>query len=446
MPKRILFEGKMHEFPDDFSDNDIQSALGSEHPRMPAPSPQGLANLALAKSGIQVGPQPRPNLNMQQDSSPRLTSLGSGVGEVAKNTAATIPATLSAVFDPGGIQEGSMSMGTLPAVAAKDNPLGAIGIDKARLQQASKEGDVGDVLTQTGNAVGPLLLMSKVLGGKGRQNIAGANDNLVAAMNPTGKAAGRVVRALGNSADTLTEIANDAAPKDLPAVASALKSKALDLQTKYGLMMQQKAATPVQTSAVADSIRGVKTSVLEQRFPEIAKDIDNLAAKYDGKTMSVQQLDELRTKLNDTLETQLKKDGLAKAQAKRDPRYSYQFAELEAVKDALYNNLGPGARELKMQQSNIQTLQQALENRVGKLSVEQAKSDSIPATVKAGNTAADLLSLHPGNGMRTLLGYMRNKAATPNAQVAAAMEKLAPSHKPAPISSLLLNGVANSQK
>lgn len=185
---------------------DIFDTLTAKAAKNPiAPSPQGMANQAMAALGqkIQVGAQPRPQLNDQSVVGPGETALGpvaAGISEVAGNTASALPTMLGNAFDPGGVQEGKMSLPPNPGEQIIHNPLSAIGIDKPRLERASKEGDIGDVLTQTGNAVLPQWLLGKLgaKAGLGEGMGQGLKDSATAQM-------GRVLSPTTNANKFLTQ-------------------------------------------------------------------------------------------------------------------------------------------------------------------------------------------------------------------------------------------------
>lgn len=56
MPKTIRYEGQTHQFPDDFSDADIQAALSMAQPAKPAPAQSGILDVAAdAATGVGKG-------------------------------------------------------------------------------------------------------------------------------------------------------------------------------------------------------------------------------------------------------------------------------------------------------------------------------------------------------------------------------------------------------
>lgn len=110
MPKRIEFGGKIHEFPDNFTDSDISSALSSMGGGAPAPN-AGLA----APPGVPVPPELQGKASIGAPAQPknlaeRVEGFASrALGDVQYGTSNTIPGKILQMMGASGTRVGSQA-------------------------------------------------------------------------------------------------------------------------------------------------------------------------------------------------------------------------------------------------------------------------------------------------------------------------------------------------
>lgn len=104
MPQLIQFEGQTHEFPDDFTQEEISSALNSAYPP-PKPEPPGV----LASAGLGAAGSILPSAGFAAVAPP-LAALGAEAGSFAGPVGSTVGA-IAAPLIGGGLVAGAIGMG-----------------------------------------------------------------------------------------------------------------------------------------------------------------------------------------------------------------------------------------------------------------------------------------------------------------------------------------------
>jgi hypothetical protein len=298
----------------------------------------------------------------------------------------------------------------VPAINATRRLANAgVGVEGA--YHAAKGGlDIAEHGLNTQNALETGLgTIQGVLGGAGAMtdfrapNAEEMTNSLAAATSPRPGVARNFLedtpKALPYLRDAIEEGGTPKSLKELSGVLENAKSKAAaDYQTYFSPMKD----TVVDTAPIADRIESRISPYIEQRYPEIADQIRSQAAEYranpnaaEPQGKSLFELDQIRKGLNGELTNFYKKNRLTQADALRDPEMASKVEEANAIRDLLYENLDPAAREANKSWGTLHMIQNAADTNADRLALASAKE-----TGSGSNMIKDLLltTVNPFHG------------------------------------------------
>jgi hypothetical protein len=201
------------------------------------------------------------------------------------------------------------------------------------------------------------------------------------------------------------------------------------------------AAAQVETSKVADTIRSTVTQRMEEQNPNLAERINQIADTYEGRKLSVQDIEERVQDLNNETRAIEARHPADKWAAQNDPNNAFVFAEKQALRNLLDSKMdelaGPGYQALKSRYGALKSVEDVIQRRipVAERQAPESLSAVLSKAYAAGRVARGVLSANPldiAEGAVSLASQRRSaRLNNPDYLTQQAFSKTQPSPGPA---------------
>jgi hypothetical protein len=157
----------------------------------------------------------------------------------------------------------------------------------------------------------------------------------------------------------------------------------------------------VDASPVAAAIRDKITDRMREQNPELAAKIEAVAKTYDGRSLTMAQLQQRVSELNNEMRATEAKFVGDKRAAKLSPKNAYKFAErdtMRGIMDDRMNQLsGPGAAQMRKDYGALRSVEDVMQRRINV--VDRAAREPLAAMMAkiyaAGHIVTGLATANP---------------------------------------------------
>lgn len=197
------------------------------------------------------------------------------------------------------------------------------------------------------------------------------------------------------------------------------------------------AGDAVDTTPVANVIRSTITPRMAEQNPGLVNRIGQVADTYEGRTLSLQDIEERMHELNNETAAIEARYPQQKMAAQSDPQNAYVFAERQALRnlaDSKMNELsGPGANQLRARYGALKSVEDVIQRRIPV--AERQAPESLPSMLTkmwaGAKLATGVATLNPAMAMEGATSlYLRNRLARlndPNYLTSRAFQQTTPS-------------------
>lgn len=296
------------------------------------------------------------------------------VGDVASNLAGGVEAAGSMATNPFGA-------GVQAAAGLAQNPAGALGINKPALEQAASSGDMPALLHQVTSPIATALI-GALIGHEVPTQAASTKrvNKLAYATGPSSSV--DIPRAIQTAMPDLDTAAQGRPPQTVGDLHTAVRTALRTTENEFNLALQPIAGQQVVPTNIAVAIRNSLSSVKTVADQRMARMLDARAVEFE-KPWSIGELNAERMKAEARNRAFYSSDAskqMGTLKTKVDAIADKAIAD--ATKDAVYDALGKAHgkdfRALKMRQSSLIDLNDALSDRIRDLSNKTAMQKGAP--------------------------------------------------------------------
>jgi hypothetical protein len=157
----------------------------------------------------------------------------------------------------------------------------------------------------------------------------------------------------------------------------------------------------VSAQPIADALRGQVSDMTREQNPGLAKKIEQVAKTYDGRTLTVQELQDRVSQLNNQTRAIEARYVTDKRAAKQSPQNAYVFAQRDGLRTLLDSTIeaesGPGGSDLRKRWGALTSLEDVISRRIPV--ADRQAPESLPKTLAkayaAGRIARGMFTLNP---------------------------------------------------
>jgi hypothetical protein len=157
----------------------------------------------------------------------------------------------------------------------------------------------------------------------------------------------------------------------------------------------------INTQPVADAMRKTIDNAMREQDPALAQEIERVASTFDKREMSIDEVQQRVTGLNNATRAIEAKFPADKRAAKLDPANAYKFAQRDTLRSLMDQQLerlsGPGAAELRKDFGALRSVQDVIQRRtnVANRAAPEALSAILAKAYAASHIVGGVLGGHP---------------------------------------------------